>query len=280
VTRLWLVAFIGAPLAVQAQRIGGTVRDSATRAPLGGVTVLATSRSDSSSPRATITAANGAFSIALPVTGEFAITARRIGVVPMTIVAKVLADEVRTVDFDLVPLPVLLDTVRSEDRVFLRGFGYKLTSGQTWFAQHYRRAKGFLTSGLEIELSRLHACDYLGRIPGLQIVNLRPEGGGIACVDEYQQVARYVAPTRPVNCMRTYVDRRASFIGIDSAHFTSPGMTVSRRDNRIPISAIKGIEVYANPSDAPNDLSYPMSGTASRCALVLIWTTVYWGAER
>jgi hypothetical protein len=279
VTKAWFLPLIVAPLAVQAQRIAGTVRDSATGVPLGGVTVLVTSRNDSASPRATITSSAGGFSLALPSAGEFAVTARRIGVLPVTVSVRIGANEARTVDFQLARLPVLLDTVRSEDRVFLRGFGYKLTAGQTWFAQHYRRAKGFFTSGLEIELSRLHACEYLGKIPGFRLVNLRPTGGGIACLDGYDRVARYIVPERPVNCMRAYIDRRPAFIGIDSAHFMSPGLRVGR-DSRIPIAAIKGIELYANPSDAPADLSYPLPGSASRCALALLWTTVYWGEAR
>ena len=82
-----------------------------------------------------------------------------------------------------------------------------------------------------------------------------------------------------MNCLRTFVDRTGPLGGIDSAHFSSPGLSAGRT-GRIPIGAIKGIEVFADPADIPRDLSYPMPIDARRCALILVWTTVYWGAER
>ena len=172
------------------------------------------------------------------------------------------------------------DTVRSEDRVYLRGFAYKLTAGQVWFAQHYRKGKGFFTSGLEIELSRLDACNYFGKISGFHLATvISGRVGGIPCIDRHFETTRYIVPDRPVTCVRTYVDRRAPLVGIDSAFFAAPGFSTKDRKGGIPLAAVKGVEVYANPAEIPHDLSYPMPADARRCALILIWTNLYWGPD-
>lgn len=282
-----VIALLMAGSALRAQVVSGTVIDSASRRPMPGVTILVQGVTDSSVRRGSISDSLGSFSIRLPREGAYTVSARRIGLHPIaTEPRQVAALGSRVIRFEMSPLPIMLDTLRTEGHKYLKGTLYKLTAGQEWFARHYRAGKGFFTSGTEIMLSRLNACDYFGQIPGLMIVPMEIGGGAgaLRCFDGTAFVTRYVVTRQRPSCLEAYVDHKffvnaldTDEVGAASAFGGGEGLKSGSR--WISMRNVRGIEVFTNLADIPKDFSMPMSASR-RCALILVWTSQYWGAER
>jgi hypothetical protein len=264
----WLIGGCAAS-AAGAQTVEGSVIDSISGNPIGGVTVLVIDTSDPSRRQGFVTDSTGTFSIALPHPGSYEVSARRLGYRPVTsAAASIAAGASRRMTFAMVVVPMLLDTVRARSP-YRTGFMYKLTTGQEWFSRHYREGKGFFTSGDEILLSGVNACDYFGHMPGYTLIGLEPIRGeqGIGCTD-----GRFVIRDDRPSCMRAMLDRIWVIAGIDSANIlirspradsvarslrtgTSFGGVADTIPWSYPISAIQGIEAYRDRASQPDDFS-------------------------
>jgi hypothetical protein len=199
----------------------------------------------------------------------YSVVARRIGYEPLEAPPRRLSSDIsRTLNFYMNRITTQLDAMVTEaEGVRKKGIGYELTAGRTFFNRHLLAGKGFFTSGMEILLTGLHACDYLGNVPGLRVShtpNVLQELGPL-CDD-----GRVVMTEHRPSCMRLYVDRTWKVTGIDSANFyVQPSVnaimstiqtdTVSKK---IPLEAVMGIEVFRNREERPKDFSTPAEGAA------------------
>ena len=282
---LSLSALVGIafPTLLQAQRVSGSVGDSATGRPLGGVRVEARSTRDSSVISSATTDSTGAFSIVLTRVDSITLSVRRIGYRPVTSRNFLAGDIDQSFRFDLAQLPVVLDTVRTEGKKELRKwFFYKLTAGQEWYARHYREANGFFTSGPEILKSGLDACDYFARVAGFQIDSVGRRGfGGIRCLRGGRSY--WAVPNNSGRCVEAYIDRKYPLLYMErfAAVSRPPGFTKTKQ---LMLTGIRGIEVFMEFSDRPKDFSFirpkmkiETEAQLNKCALVLLWTQEYWG---
>jgi hypothetical protein len=305
-----LVAVLTLGTAAGAQVVSGTVIDSLSRRPIPGVTITARSLRDSAVLRGGATDSLGRFRLVLPRPDTVFVTARRIGLEPLETAPRFIdATGERRLQFEMSTTPQLLDTVRTKGQSKFGGWLSQLTSGQDWFARHYRAGKGYFTSAAEIQLSGLAACDYFAGVPGFVV---RRAGGGIPCSD-YKGVVRQSGAIAAIHapCLDGYVDRRHKLLSInrDGISLLIDGTKDDVR--RVPLSAIRGIEFFARYEDRPDDFSWvrpaqpvmrdaagtqPRLGPDSqrvlrparftserqvtrplRCAMMLVWTAQYWG---
>lgn len=278
-TKVLLVPLaLAMPAAALAQTVAGSVVDSTTKLPLPGVSVIVRSARDSSIIRGALSDSAGLFSIRLAHADTVFVDVRRIGLQPLRTPVREIADgATRNIRFEMTRLPVVLDTVRTEGKRSFKSFFYDLTTGQEWFARHYRDGKGFFTSGAEIQLSGLDACDYLSKVPGLQVVKAAPPGvPSISCRRPFGFATGFVVPRNVGTCMEAYVDRKQRLVAIDSS-----SMLVSYNGTLrwIPVSGIRGIEVFMRYEDRPKDFSFEPRGVGRqmRCSLILVWSSQYWG---
>jgi hypothetical protein len=272
-----------------AQSIEGVVRNSAAGVPVDGASVLAIAVSDSSKRLNTTTDRDGRFRFSRTLPGDLTILIRKVGFTPAESLVHIEAGKTVDLRFEMVQVPKLLDTVRTSESTS------SLTSGSEWFVRHFRAGKGFFTSGNEILLTRLDACDYLGRVPGLQLQRSPPSKGnpGLECHDD-----RYIVAAGS-RCLRVLVDRYLTVSKLDSAgiqvrtHDQERATLLERRrrtglgihQDTVPqflsLTKVAGIEVFRNRSELPNDFSIPMPGRTDpdpmmRCGYVLIWTWTTW----
>lgn len=279
-----------------AQALTGSVVDSATRAPLAGVAVLLTSATDSSARQAVITDSAGRFTVPPVAPGRYAMAVRRLGFLPVQRMIDVGGRATTAVEIAMSRVPTLLDTVRAQsDR-------NRTTPGREFFARHYREGKGFFTSGAEIQLSRMNACDYFGGVPGLAITQTRMgfDSGEtmIRCRD-----GRFVHGARRPTCFNTIVDRRQGTVMLDSGVMMFTQKASGTR--YIRIEDVKGIEIYRTRTELPSgddDFSLlpdqpagaavrPQTATqrlnappgvphvrlaTMKCGTMLIWTKATW----
>ena len=286
VRRLVMAVAIGAtlPPILEGQRVSGTVADSATRQPIQGVSITALGLRDSSVLGTAVSDSLGRFSILLARPDSITLTARRIGLRPVSTSVRANPDSAEpALVFEMVALPVFLDTMRTEGKKELKKwFFYKLTAGQEWYARHYRDARGLFTSGPEIVRSGLDACDYLVQVFGFEIETTRTRGfGGVRCVAEGR--SRTAVPRTPGRCVEAYIDRKYPLLYMERfAAVSRPrGFTKTKQ---LPLSGIRGIEVFLHKSDRPKDASFvrpkmsiDLEARLDKCALVLLWTQEYWG---
>jgi hypothetical protein len=280
---LSVLAGIAFPALLQAQRVAGTVTDSATGRPLQGVRVEAKAIRDSAIVGSAVTDSTGDFSFVPSRADSLFLSVRRIGYRPITARPFRPGDADHSFRFDLAQLPILLDTVRTEGTKELKKwFFYKLTAGQEWYARHYREARGFFTSGPEILKSGLDACDYLVRVADFQIADSRATGGGgLRCTAGRQ--TRWAIPNNSGRCVEAYVDRKYPLLYMERFAAVSKPLGFTKT-KQLMLTGIRGIEVFMEFHDRPKDFSYirpKMSIDAearlNKCALVLLWTQEYWG---
>jgi hypothetical protein len=305
--RISIALLVAAPAALAAQTVSGTVLDAATKRPIPGVTVTVRSSRDSVTLRAGVSDTAGRFRLVLPIADTVFVTVRRIGLEPVETPPRAVDLGVeRQFTFNMSPSPIMLDTVRTEITKAMTGLWYKLTSGQEWFARHYRDGKGFFTSGTEVKLSGLHPCDYFAGLPGLDMGSAIVRGvQAISCFEGGTQTTpvRFVMAERHANCIEAYVDRRFHLVAAANQQLgvMMPGYETIRW---ISLSSIEGIEVFTRYEDRPRDFSFvqsprpqtvdsrsgwiPVPGTAAapsrgtggtpeRCVLILVWTSQLWG---
>lgn len=265
------LALIARP--VSAQVVVGSVIDSASRGPLPSVTILLVDVADSTNRRAAVTDSSGSFRLVAPRPGQYSIYVRRLGYLPLGAPPRNLVEgQTRSIRFEMTRMPVMLDTIRTVTEH--RGiFWSRQTRGLEWFTRHYREGKGFFTSGTEIILSRLNACDYFGQIPGLALSYIGPQRGesALRCQD-----GRYVVTKQRPSCFRTILDRKWSLAAIDSTtmlvrtieeemmaeqlRYSNEFMGANAADTlgrSFPVAQIAGIEVFRNRSELPKDFSIP-----------------------
>jgi hypothetical protein len=268
-----VVAALALAADAAAQTVTGVVVDSLSKAPMPAVTVLLVEVADSLNRKAAVTDSAGRFSIVASKPGVYALYVRRLGFMPLGAPARQLdSGAVRTIRFEMNRLPVMLDTVRARSSV-MTGFLFRLTRGQEFFTRHYREGKGFFTSGNEILLSRLNACDYFGQIPGLMISYIEPMLGesGLRCED-----GRYIVTRQRPACFRTILDKKWTISQLDSTMVivrtleqeqlaatlrtgASPEFGGDTLGRAFPVAQLAGIEVFRNRSELPNDFSIPMN---------------------
>lgn len=310
--RLAVLAALVIPAPLVAQTVAGVVVDSASGRPIAGVTIMLRSARDSVFVRGSVTDDAGRFTIPLVRPDTLLITARRIGLRSVNTPPEPVLDKVtRRFRFEMTPIVTQLDTVRAGVKRVIRGFGYELTAGQEWFAQHAWAGKGFFTSGIEMRLSGRTACDFFSELPGFESAHVVRQGiTGIGCYWNRLGPTRYIVPTNQTECLDAFVDGKHRLIGVDSAHIVA-ATGVSETPMWLRIDRIRGIELFAKYEDRPKDFSVRaadsvslMSGMASRtgmrtlgstaaqtpvaspkrgggnqqrCALLLIWTEKFWG---
>jgi hypothetical protein len=296
------MAGLGAASA-DAQIVTGRVVDSLTGTPIQAVAITFFDSRDSTNRVAALTDSAGRYIIRLPRPSTYSVTARRIGYEPLEAPARQVASMVaRTLNFYMTRITTQLEAVVTEaEGERKKGVLYSFTAGKTFFNRHLREGKGFFTSGMEILLTGLHACDYLANVPGLKVShspNVLQQLGPL-CDD-----GRVVMTDHRPSCMRLYVDRTWRVTGIDSANFyVQPSLQASiasmqtdtdtltrpvrpdvvntyalpqvnpgsgsidfRADTiskKIPLEAVMGIEVFRNRDERPNDFSIPAEGLST-----------------
>jgi hypothetical protein len=309
--RLLLLLLALTPATTSAQIVTGFVIDSTTRQAIVNATVTVRTARDMRVVASALSDSTGQFRIRLPRPDTILVNARRIGFQPIgTPPHFVPLEGTLTLAFEMGRVAQLLDTMRTEGRRSLTGRLFRLTSGQEWYTRHLRAGKGFFTSSTEILLSGLSACDYLGRVTGLKVVPTAGALPSLACFDGTRQddglraddlasniPTRFVVPAdRKVTCMQAFVDKKYRLTSMNQSQMAVaiPG---ERYPRWIPLSQIRGIEVYMNYEDRPEDFSIPpmkpigrsigtpnpnqstvaMAGLDSRyCAVLLLWTAKYW----
>lgn len=306
-----LLLGLGWVSSARAQVVSGRVRDTVGNVPLQAVTITLIDAADPGIRQSVMTDSTGAFRIATARPGRYLIAARRVGFDPLEAPPRQLdAGSNHTMNFFMSRIVATLDTVTTSEK----RSSWELTRGKIWFDKHLREGKGFFTSGLEIAMSRMHPCDYLGRVPGLKV-----SGAGSVTMDIGPQCndgRRLMSAHRP-SCMRLTVDRRFTVTGIDSTGFwvalsrayrfaEGPSLGIrSVTDSAsvfVPLGKVMGVEVYRDRGQRPNDFSIPAEGLPQTttpvtrmggvmvtrpprtvhntvsyyCSTVLIWTTQAW----
>ncbi len=171
-----LVAVLCWPSGVGAQGVStplnGTVADSATGRPIGGVTV--TARDAQSVVLATLqTNTAGWFSFAAPKEGVYSFELRKIGYRPLQSGPVTIADGPSiTLAIRMRPAVNALDTVVTKGDAQADLFG--LTPGRELYRRHVLETKGQFVSGLELQQSRLKVSEYLGTLPGIRLTQAIP----------------------------------------------------------------------------------------------------------
>ena len=309
--RLLLLFLAVAPATISAQTVTGFVIDSTSRQAIVNATITVYSAQDRRVLAAGLSDSTGEFRLRLPRPDTILINVRRIGFSPMGTTPRFVPVEgTLTLAFEMGRVAQLLDTMRTEGRRSLTGRLFRLTSGQEWYTRHLRAGKGFFTSSAEIRLSGLSTCDYFGRVTGLKVVPTAGALPAIACFDGTRQddglraddlasniPTRFVVPAdRKVTCMQAFVDKKYRLTSMNQSQ-VSVAIPGERYPRWIPLSQIRGIEVYMNYEDRPDDFSIPpmkpigrpigtpnpnqstvgMVGLDSRyCAVLLLWTAKYW----
>jgi hypothetical protein len=297
--RLFLFLLAIFPATAGAQVVTGFVIDSTTRQGIVNATVTVRSAGDSRVLAAGLSDSAGQFRLRLSQPDTVVVNVRRIGFQPLGTAPRfVPAEGTVTLAFEMGRVPTVLDTMRTEGRRSLTGLLFRLTSGQEWYTRHMRAGKGFFTSSAEIRLSGLLPCDYFGRVDGLKIVRTAGALPSLPCYDGLGQdnPTRYVVPIdNKVPCMQAFVDKKYRLIGMNDQDLaiSIPGA----RPRWIPLQSVRGIEVFMNYQDVPDDFSIPpvrvpptirgsgapnpatvdMIAKDSRfCAVLLVWTAQYW----
>jgi hypothetical protein len=304
--RLLLLLLALTPATTSAQIVTGFVIDSTTRQAIVNATVTVRRAQDLRVLAAGLTDSTGQFRLRVPAPDTVIVNARRIGFQPIGAPPRYVPPEgTLTLAFEMGRVPTLLDTMRTEGRRTLTGRLFRLTSGQEWYTRHMRAGKGFFTSSAEIGLSGLDPCDYLGNVSGLKVVPVAGAQPSFGCYDgvgqdnlsQWTEPTRYVVPTdRTIPCMQGFVDKKYRLVAMNrrDVAIAIPGEEFPRW---IPLAQIRGIEVYMNYEDRPEDFSIPpmkpisraigtpnpnqatvgMVGLDSRyCAVLLLWTAKYW----
>jgi hypothetical protein len=284
--------FCGTP--AFAQTVEGTVASATTGVGIEGASVVLIASGDSAARARTTSDKNGRFKLGRVAPGAYQILVRRIGFMPAE--AQILTEAGRSVSQQLtmVPIPRLLDTVRTT--ASSGGLLTNLTSGSEWYRRHLRQGKGYFTSGNEIVLTRMDACDYFARVPGVVVQAFTPirGGPGLRCRDD-----RFIVAGGNHRCLRTFVDRHRTIAQVDSAGIlvrTHDEERAAIRERRrktglasnydtipsyVPLTAIAGIEVFRNRSELPGDFSIPVPGPGEPdqlmlCGYMLVWTWTTW----
>ncbi len=290
-----LMAAIAATAATApAQVIRGTVIDSLTKAPIKGVTVALRTISPDSSIGGAVTDSLGQFSIRAPEPGIYLIAARVIGYVPLAGRPEQLdSGGVRVVRFELWRNVTQLDSIVSA--ASHSAFG--VTSGQVWYAKHVIEGKGMFFAGLDIIWSKLTACDYMAKLPGLMYTPAQddPAMRGIRC----EPTKQVITSTDGAACLEGQIDRNRIAYFDSAGVYALVGPKDTTRHDILPdtvmikIEDLRGVEVYRNRDELPKDMSIPndiqtlpstqagaplttrVSGTRG-CVWIQIWTSRGW----
>lgn len=276
--------------AAAAQRVTGVVVDSATRRPLSGVTIVIRRLRDSSTFGSVVSDSLGAFAVSVGRPELVDLTARRIGFRPFTTAPFVVEEGAEhPVRFAMIQLPVMLDTVRVEGTKKTVGFLSRLTAGQVWYAKHYADAKGYFSAGPDVLMSGMDLCNYLiqnagfhASLPPKPVARGIAQGPALRCTGGNGSHA--AIPDTPGRCVEAYIDRKYPVLSVQRLALVTriPGFSKTKT---LTLSGIRGIEVFMNFDDRPDDFSYlrPESPSLRQmlngCALVLFWTDEYWGGR-
>jgi hypothetical protein len=281
--------------AASAQIVRGTVIDSLTKTPIKGVTVALRSISPDSSIGGAVTDSLGEFSIRAPEPGIYLIAARVIGFVPLAGRPEQLDSAgVRVVRFEMWRNVTQLDSiVRVAEH---SAFG--ISSGATWYAKHVVEGKGMFFAGLDIIWSKLKACDYLAKLPGLMYTPATsdPSLRGIRC----EPTNEVITSTDGGACLEGQIDHnKIAYMDSANVYEVVGHRGTAKADTlgdtiMVKIENVRGVEVYRNRDERPKDMSIPndiidlpstsintpptaVRPSASRgCVWIQIWTAQGW----
>lgn len=248
-----MLCCLGVDAAV-AQTIRGTVREVGSAAAIPGAVVLAVDE-DSVLLAMSVTDSSGTFRLQLPSPDTLRLRAEALGYAEETsVLLGFSAPDSLIIEIRLRRDPIRLDGITARTR-------RRLDRNLEHFLRRERAGFGAYLSPAEIaDLHEPTTSRLLYAVPGPNPLQPAAGGGIVARTTSIRMGLSLCVP-------RIYVDGRLlGSLGYDEGHDVERGVPV---DSYVPVDAIRAIEVYRNPHQAPPMYQEPFMGD---CAVVLIWT--------
>lgn len=255
----WPAAVLCAMLATtsaSAQTIQGTIRDQTSHQPVPGATVTILDARDSAL-KAAVASKTGQFNITIAGGGVIAINVRSIGYTELTTTAaRVGVGDTVTLELQLAPTAVTLDTVRAKATNDSGGF-FKVTPGHTVFERHAALGKGIFISGAQLEKSGMSLTEYLGHEPGVRLAGMAPKDVPVIPGSNGQ----FLVSDLKSQCLYARIDHWSVLSLLIQHH-------AANIDQIAEVKDVMGVEFYHNISEVPAEWR-------ADAALTEVWSRAY-----
>jgi hypothetical protein len=245
---LLTMALAGAEQAHAQMGIKGKVRDLASQAPIGRVTVNLLNVKDSIL-QSILTSDSGTFFVRLTTPGTYSVQMRRVGWTPiLTERFDMAAGDTMAFDVEMGRPAVTLDTVVILDTP--AGI-WQVTPGKEFARKHFADGVGLILNGWEIEKSGLTLTGYLGKQAGISVTK-----AGATIVPGIPGIEKQmIYSTVGDGCLYARVDR-------GSVLFKLAFEVAGWIDDALKLKNVMAVEVYLSKEEVPKEWQRDAQGEA------------------